>query len=189
MLTLNAKSASIVAWGAGSCAAYLGSNPVLSPTKCPTADPPPAPALSLSSSKIVVDVMNQIQLLTLNAKCASMVACWAGNSASCLGSDPVPSDCSTAEPFPTHPEGVNIQTHHVSHESGSFVDKQWKIGLNHCWLCKLWCFPCRRCSLLSPTEWPTEDPPPAPTLSLSSPKIIVRGSSQRPKMRFRKCQI
>ena len=112
----------MIAWGAGSGASCLGSNPVLSPTKCPTEDLPPAPNLSLSSPKIIVCVMHQIQLLTLNARSASMIAWGAGSGASCLGSNHVLSDCSTAEPFPPHPEGVNIQTHHVSHESGSFVD-------------------------------------------------------------------
>ena len=136
-LTLNAKSASMIAWGAGSGASCLGSNPVLSPTECPTADPPPAPALSLSSSKFIVDVMHQIQPLTLNAKSASMIALGAGSGASCLGSNPVPSDCSAAVPFPTHPEGVNIQTHHVSHESGSFVTTNEKkastiVGFTSC---------------------------------------------------------
>jgi len=65
---------SLFLFSLGSGTSCLGSNPVLSPIECPTEDPTPAPALSLSLQKINVDVMHQIQPLTLNAKSASMMA-------------------------------------------------------------------------------------------------------------------
>jgi len=70
---------------------------------------------------MINDFLHKIQMLTLNAKTASTIACGFGSGACCHGSTLVPRERSTAEPSPTHPEGVNMQTHHVSHASESFA--------------------------------------------------------------------
>ena len=92
LLPLNAKSASMIAWGAGSGASCLGSNPfqVIAPLQNPF-----PPILRVSTSKLIMFLMNQVPLLTTNEKWASTIVGCTSCGVSHVGatlSCPPPSD-------------------------------------------------------------------------------------------------